>query len=736
MPDRRTEIRKKIDKLLVARRNFSVAEDVRGESVETDDYYEFDVSVASENPIDRGIFREGLDFRGMNGTWFNSGNAHVLWGHGRGINSKDNTYGKITRYKIENRESDSNRVIVATMRFFKKVERSMEMYNEIMAGLITNVSLGYRADWEATPMGESPVEWVENVPGSPAAGETQIWRYWRPTEVSFVDKPADESVGMGRSEDLTALRSLLEEELNMARETGTTDPEASDPVDNDGGDRTSTEDQDVTRSADGNTEESGERVYKMKDIKKAVRSDFVDLGVKEDKLDETIKEATERAWKESNGTPISRNDVIKAMYLIKEERTSEATSEVSGIPAERFSANVHTREHFADCGRMIDAVKENGDYDNLKGMERDVLDMHNERMKGVKPVEAIKYDAGNAPGNGSRRIIVPHALLPLDPNMRSWFEKNLKGSALDNYRVAFTGGTTGFSYPKFDETLVFAALKENAPMLRKVNYLPGMQYQNKVAIRVGGAATFKMTTAAGVGGEDANATPGITFGNPQWVWKNLSGHLDIQIQLLDQSNMVMPTIMDEKDRDFANAMDTQVINGSGGNNVTGILKLSGTNSIVTTGTNGEQLTYKNLSDFRASARASNARLGNAAWYTDAALAEKARRIPRITSGSAVTAQVVQDTGGEYPTIDGAQLVVDTNFPIDGTKGSGTDLRSMVYGDLSDMHVGMFSEFEVLIDEFTRRGDGNIRVWVRQAWDMVVGQAKNFTVNREFTNVQT
>lgn len=740
--ENRSRLRREFTELASRQRATEVSNIGEVSESETDGmrFAQFEVSVARQSPIERSYYREGLDFSGMDDTFITSGNAPVYWRHDRANNGDmSNIVGTVVSARVEDRDGD--KILMATVRFSLDDADSKRCYDKIRAGLIRNVSLGYRPDWaKADKERARPVEWIDD----PGGGRETLWyRYWEAREVSFVGLPADESVGLGRDE-IKKFKSIIREVERMDNLETVREEETQTRSTSTGGDNPPVFEETETRTE---TQTETETETETRSLSLSEIKDRVKTNMRDALSDEDIETAVKSARDELNGSrDLNVDDVYREALKIQRARGAEATSQVSGIPQSPYGANVNRDNHNVSCGRLIDEVRssDNHDLDNLKGMEGEMIQEYLGRMDKYtkRPSDIVRFDApdGIGPSGNALRLSIPHSMMAMDPAMRGWFLKNLKGDALENYRAAFMGGVTGFTYPVFDETLVFDALKENAPYLRLVSYLPGMQYQNKVAVRVSGATSFNFTPAAGgdfgVGAQDAQGT--LAFGNPSWTWHNLAGYVDLQIKLLDQSMMVMPTIMSEKDRDFANEMDKQVIDGGGGDAVTGILNVAGLDAQAVTGANGGDLTYGTISNMRATARSNNARLGGAVWLTDPVISEKARRIAPVTvTGTGVTGgQVATGAANSLLTIDGERVVVDTNVPADARKGSATNLRALLYGDPGTLIVGMFSEMEVLIDLFTQRGSGNVRVWCRQAWDMIPEQVDNFVVTRELLNAQT
>ena len=71
------------------------------------------------------------------------------------------------------------------------------------------------------------------------------------------------------------------------------------------------------------------------------------------------------------------------------------------------------------------------------------------------------------------------------------------------------------------------------------------------------------------------------------------------------------------------------------------------------------------------------------------------------------------------------MAVTNNVPSNLTKGSGTDLSALVFGDFSQLIIGMFSSADVLVDPYTNSATGAVRVRVMQEMDLGVRNAQSF-----------
>ena len=76
-------------------------------------------------------------------------------------------------------------------------------------------------------------------------------------------------------------------------------------------------------------------------------------------------------------------------------------------------------------------------------------------------------------------------------------------------------------------------------------------------------------------------------------------------------------------------------------------------------------------------------------------------------------------------IAGRRFEVSNNVPSDLTKGSGTGLSALIYGNFADLLIGMFGQLEILVDPYTDFAKGTTGVRALQTIDIAVRHAESF-----------
>jgi HK97 family phage major capsid protein len=170
---------------------------------------------------------------------------------------------------------------------------------------------------------------------------------------------------------------------------------------------------------------------------------------------------------------------------------------------------------------------------------------------------------------------------------------------------------------------------------------------------------------------------------------------------------------------LAVALDAAAIAGPGtGNQPTGILSTSGIGSVAG-GTNGGALTYSNVADLQGQVADVNAEMGGSMAFVSNT---KVRRAAAKLLDS-------QNRPLGLPTIfQGLPTAFSNVVPSNLTKGTASGICSaLVYGNWSDLLIGLWSELDVLVNPFesTAYTKGNVQVRAMMTCDIAVRHPASF-----------
>jgi len=175
-------------------------------------------------------------------------------------------------------------------------------------------------------------------------------------------------------------------------------------------------------------------------------------------------------------------------------------------------------------------------------------------------------------------------------------------------------------------------------------------------------------------------------------------------------------------RNLALAIDKAAINGSGtGAEPKGILNFAGIGNVAV-GTNGGALTGDLARDLIAAVDILDAPGNSRAFLST----------PAVKAG----ATKIKDGQGNYmglPTVfAGERAEFSNSVPGDLTKGSGTGLSAVIYGDWSELLIGIWSEIDILVNPFesTAYSKGNISIRAMATVDTAVRHVASFAAIKD------
>lgn len=240
----------------------------------------------------------------------------------------------------------------------------------------------------------------------------------------------------------------------------------------------------------------------------------------------------------------------------------------------------------------------------------------------------------------------------------------------------------------------------------------------------GDVAIPALNAKTSVGFVAENAAPGSegapTFRQVTMSPKTLVQYVDISRKLSMQSDpSVEQVIRDDLTRQFAAKIDEVAIEGGGSNEPTGITQTSGIGSVAI-GTNGGALTYAALVDLEKEVAIDNALGGSLAYLTNPKVVGAMRQTSRQASG--VEGNFILNDSN---TVLGYPVASTTLVPSDLTKGTGTGLSAVIFGNFNDLMIGMFGGLDVLVDPYTGSATGATRIAMYQDIDVAVRHAESF-----------
>jgi HK97 family phage major capsid protein len=202
----------------------------------------------------------------------------------------------------------------------------------------------------------------------------------------------------------------------------------------------------------------------------------------------------------------------------------------------------------------------------------------------------------------------------------------------------------------------------------------------------------------------------VTAGNPvidqvNFVPKTMGISVPITRKFLFESSLDAMTVVEQDVvKSLTVGLDATALAGSGsGATPTGVLNQSSVTTITLAAdsANGGVMTYADALAFETAVANSNADQGSLGWATTPGVRAKLKQTPKIGSTFPVFVWSDENQVNGYP------AMVTTNMPKNLTKGTGTNLNSIIFGNWNDAVLAMWSGIDVVIDPYTQAAAGGV-----------------------------
>ena len=201
--------------------------------------------------------------------------------------------------------------------------------------------------------------------------------------------------------------------------------------------------------------------------------------------------------------------------------------------------------------------------------------------------------------------------------------------------------------------------------------------------------------------------------------KTVGAYVDLSRKLMIQSDPSAEEIFrSDMVQQIATAIDTVAINGGGSNEPTGILQTSGIGA-VNMGDNGLAPTWSSVVNLIREVSIDNAEQGSRAFLTTPQAAAKLRSVAKV---SGTDSKMIMDDKSE---LFGYKVIATSLVPSNLTKGTGSSLSAMIFGNFADLIIGEWGSLDVLFDPYTGSSTGAMRVTCFMDVDVAVRHAESF-----------
>lgn len=228
-------------------------------------------------------------------------------------------------------------------------------------------------------------------------------------------------------------------------------------------------------------------------------------------------------------------------------------------------------------------------------------------------------------------------------------------------------------------------------------------------------------TENGTAAEKSPAFSKVSF-NP----KRLASYIQVSNQLLNQSsNSIDAYVRNYLAQSMAQELEKAAIKGGGSNEPTGIIANTDVN-VVSIGTNGGAITWAKVVDLMKEVEVDNA-IGQA-YLTNPKVKAALQTTTRQASGVEGNF-ILQSGAGE---LNGYPMAVTTNVPSDLTKGTGTALSGLIFGDFSKLAIASWGGMELTVDPYSGATAGLTNMILNAYIDVNLLHPEAFAVCKDIT----
>ena len=314
--------------------------------------------------------------------------------------------------------------------------------------------------------------------------------------------------------------------------------------------------------------------------------------------------------------------------------------------------------------------------------------------EGKPPVSSIETEASSALerllGKPSEGLLVPIADL-------SWHDRSYQGQR-DTMQTGQStlGGSLVDTEVRSSE---FVDALRNRAMISRLGARMFSQLQGNLDIPRQSAESESFWVEEGGTIEESNLTIDIVSMRP----KTIASLTSVTRRMLMQGSLdVEGLIRFDMMQQLAIGIDLAAISGSGTNNQPlGILNYPGVNS-VSIGANGGAPAWSHLVQLETEIAVDNADGGDCYYLTNARTRGKLKTTAKVTGQDRFLwtdyPNPIAGIEGEPRTIglvNGHAGAVSNQVPSNGTKGTGTNLSSIIFGDFSQVLIGTWGVLEIL-----------------------------------------
>jgi len=294
-----------------------------------------------------------------------------------------------------------------------------------------------------------------------------------------------------------------------------------------------------------------------------------------------------------------------------------------------------------------------------------------------------------------------------------------------NVRAPLTAGGAGTGAETVPTQLMpLIELLRNRMMVKRLGarVLSGLHGNLQFPRQIGSTTLHWVGENPGTDVPESNAT----FDQVDMMPKSAQATTAYSRQMLAQSSLdVENFVRDDLAKVNALGLDWAAINGTGTNfQPLGIRNTTGV-GLVSLGANGGPLSFGVMVDLETDIAIDNADVDNMAYLTNA----KVRGALKQTEKTPNSGQFVwaDSTERGFGSVNGYRAAASNQVPGNLTKGTGTGLSSVIFGNWSDLMIGEWGVMELILDPYSKKKQALVEVTSIMLVDIAVRHPESFAI---------
>jgi HK97 family phage major capsid protein len=428
-----------------------------------------------------------------------------------------------------------------------------------------------------------------------------------------------------------------------------------------------------------------------------------------------------------------QNDLMALATQEKRELNAEEGSKFDTLQEERAVVEKNIDRCLAMNGEQRLNSNPNAHIDPMADDGANPLDIPGKDLTKYSFMRALRSLAANKPVDGLEGEISKEIAKRSGKEPTGFYLYGSAGSAIEarhNHRtqerrdLTLTTGVGGINQTVLFQS--FIELLRHKTLIDKVGatYMAGLVGKFYIPRQNAAGSVYWLAE------EGSPTTSNQTIDQVQLNANTLGAYTDISREFLKQTSLDAEAfVRNDLAKIMAIEIDRVSFNGSGsGNQPTGILQNGSITTVVSaadTG-NGGAISWADAVALETAIAALDADMGAMSYVTNTKQRGKLKTTLRSSVAGATYIWDENEING-YPAFAG------NNIPSTLTKGSGSALSALIFGNFNDLLVGLWGGLDVLVDPYTNSKAGTIRIVALQDIDIELRHPQSFAAITAATN---